>query len=137
MVKESLPKYPFEERGPLELPRRSRPIATEPLRSSGDGGPDEAQRDLNRARGQLTRVPRRTGPPRWVLSFVERRADPAELVKRLRSRAGSLSTARTQADALAILNELGRSPKTAALARDALTVDILAQVASEATEAKR
>jgi hypothetical protein len=80
MVKGSMPKYPFEDRGALEVPRRSRAIATEALRSSGDEGPDAAQRDLTRARGQLTRVPRRAGPPRWVLSFVERRADPAELV---------------------------------------------------------
>jgi hypothetical protein len=135
MTKESTPKYPFIDRGALELPRASRAIATEPLQSSGDGGPDEARRDLNRARGQLTRVPRRGAPPRWVLSFVERRANPDELVNRLRARASSLRTARTQSDALAILNELGRSPRTAALARDALTTDILAEVVGEVAEA--
>jgi hypothetical protein len=137
MAKDTAPKYPFEDRGPLEFPKRARATAAEPLRSSGDGGSDEARRDLDRARGQLTRVPRRGGPPRWVLSFIERGADPAELVKRLRSRAASLNTARTQADALAILNELGRHPKTAALARDALTVDVLAQVAGKSRETER
>jgi hypothetical protein len=129
-------KYPFREVAPRRQARSLARTASVATAAGGASGPERAAADLKRARAQLTRVPLRKSPPRWVLSFVERGAPSAELIERLRSRAAALRSPAAQADALQIANELGRSPRTAKQLARALTAEVLTAIRSGAEAEK-
>jgi len=117
--------YPFRDVGPRQEVPKLAWAASVATADGGAPGPNLAAADVKRARAQLTRIPLRKSPPRWVLSFIERGAPPSELIERLRSRAAALRSPAAQADALQVANELGRSAKTAKQLTRALTGEVV------------
>lgn len=129
-------RYPYKELPPQPPGDRSSSVG-EPLAAGATDAAGEVVRSIAEARRQLTRIPVRKAPPKWVLSYVERDAPLEELVERLKTRARSMHSARGQAEAVAIINELGRSKKGAALVREGLTQDLLDAITEDGREVSR